>query len=60
MPYTISAKCPCCKKVANSKNQIDEKFGWRNMDNGETIPQSYCRDCRKAYCGKDSPCKVKR
>lgn len=59
MPYTIFAQCPCCKKEAHSKNEIEEKFGWRTMENGETIPQSYCRECRIAHCEAGFPCKVR-
>lgn len=59
MPYTIRAECPCCQKMANGKNEIDLKFGWRKMDNGEEIPQSYCRACRSANCVAGKPCKVR-
>ena len=60
MPYTIRAECPCCQKVATSKSEIEELFGWRTMENGEVIPQSYCRDCRSARCEAGKPCKVKK
>ena len=60
MPYTIRAECPCCRKVATSKNEIERLFGWRTMENGEEIPQSYCRDCRGARCEAGQPCKVKK
>ena len=63
MPYSLSsgneyAECPCCGKKANSLNEIESKFGWRTMENGETIPQSYCRDCRSAHCEAGLPCKA--
>lgn len=60
MPYTIRAECPCCGKVATSKNEIEQLFGWRTMENGEVIPQSYCRDCRSAHCEAGKPCKVNK
>lgn len=63
MPYSLKngyeyAECPCCGKCANSINEITVKFGWRTMDTGETIPQSYCRACRSAHCEKGKPCKA--
>jgi len=42
----INAKCPACGKMANSREEIDTMFGFRNMD-GIVRPQSWCRDCRK-------------
>jgi gas vesicle protein len=42
----VSTKCPSCGKVANSHQDIDQLFGFRNMD-GKILPQSWCRDCRK-------------
>lgn len=57
MPYTITAECPCCGKVADGVDEIEEKFGWR-VPNDKTIPQSYCRECRSAGCKADEPCKV--
>lgn len=60
MPYTLYAECPCCGKRADSLNEIEANFGWRIMDAGKKIPQSYCRDCRKARCEAGKPCKVKK
>ena len=65
MPYSLSkgseyAECPCCGKLADSLNKIEPKFGWRTMETGETIPQSYCRSCRTAHCEAGKPCKVKK
>lgn len=57
MPYTIKAECPCCPKTADGLDEIEEKFGWRVVNNRK-IPQSYCRACRAAKCNKDEPCKV--
>ncbi|WP_298839736.1 hypothetical protein [uncultured Clostridium sp.] len=63
MPYSLStgseyAECPCCGKRANSLGEIEPNFGWRTMETGETIPQSYCRDCRSARCETGQSCKV--
>lgn len=63
MPYSLSngneyAECPCCGKRANSLDEIELIFGWRNIGNDETIPQSYCRACRSAHCEADLPCKA--
>ena len=41
------AKCPRCDKIAKSRQEVEKKFGFRNM-NGMTRPQSWCRSCRKA------------
>lgn len=65
MPYKIDGKyswaeCPCCEKFANGLEEIELKFGWRTMSNGEEIPQSYCRACRSAHCESGLPCKVKK
>ena len=46
MPYGDYAECPNCGKVAYGKVGIEEEFGYRNMETGKTIPQSWCRDCR--------------
>lgn len=40
------AKCPQCNRKAKSRQEIEEKFGFRTMD-GITRPQSWCRSCRK-------------
>ena len=40
------AKCPRCGKVASSRQEIESRFGFRNVD-GLTRPQSWCRTCRK-------------
>ena len=42
---TERAKCPRCNKSADSRKEIEKKFGYRNMD-GMAKPQSWCRDCR--------------
>lgn len=52
MPSTLQAKCPCCNKTAKGDiNKIEEIFGFRNMDSGKRIAQSYCRVCRRKKCG---------
>tara|TARA_Y100000310_G_C20157469_1_gene567528 strand:+ start:135 stop:290 length:156 start_codon:yes stop_codon:yes gene_type:complete len=45
MPYKIEAECPNCKMKAKGKDELEERFGWRNVG-GKTIPQSHCRKCR--------------
>ncbi|EHI79711.1 hypothetical protein HMPREF9093_00014 [Fusobacterium sp. oral taxon 370 str. F0437] len=45
-----SKKCPRCGIIANGEEEIEEKFGYRNMGDGREepiIPQSHCRKCRK-------------
>lgn len=64
MPYNLTkgaeyAECPCCGKHADTQSNIEKEFGWRTMENGETIPQSYCRACRSARCEAEKPCKVR-
>ena len=46
MPYEIKAECPRCGKKAKGLNEIEEKFGFRVMENGQKIPQSHCKQCR--------------
>jgi hypothetical protein len=59
MPYRIEAECPCCGKKKEGLNDVEKFFGFRKMENGEEIPQSYCRACRSAGCKKNEQCKVK-
>ncbi len=40
-------KCPACGKTADSIQDIDKLFGFRNMS-GFVRSQSWCRDCRKS------------
>ena len=40
------AKCPKCCKTVESRQEVEKKFGFRNMD-GISRPQSWCRGCRK-------------
>lgn len=60
MPYGEYAKCPCCGDVAYGKDEIEEKFGYRDMGDGRIIPQSYCRACRGARCEAGKPCKANK
>ena len=48
MPSVIKTSCPKCGKEAKGYSEIEEKFGWRIVNN-KKIPQSYCRDCRKDH-----------
>ncbi len=42
----IPHKCPKCGKTANSHQEIEEKFGYRNMSDGKIRAQSQCKACR--------------
>lgn len=42
MPHGKYAKCPCCGKVALGKIEIEELFGYRNINNKNIKPQAYC------------------
>ena len=44
---SIPKTCPKCDKQAKSWNELINKFGLR-FTNGKHIPQSHCRECRKA------------
>lgn len=56
MPYSLIAECPCCGKEAlDDINKIEELFGFRKMDDGRKIPQSYCRVCRSSKCEAGNP-----
>jgi len=45
LPHT----CPKCKiTTANTYQELEKKFGFRNMGN-EVRNQSWCRECRKKY-----------
>lgn len=39
--------CPNCEKVASSHYEILSLFGFRNMSDGVTRVQSWCKECRK-------------
>ena len=40
------AKCPKCGKIAQARQEIEKKFGFRNIG-GIIRSQSWCRACRK-------------
>ena len=45
---TLPHKCPKCKETeAISYQELDEKFGFRNMSKDSMRNQSRCRECRK-------------
>ncbi len=44
---TLPHKCPKCGKIAENYKELDEKFGFRNMDKNSMRNQSWCRECRK-------------
>ena len=55
MPSTLNAKCPCCGKEANGDlNKIEEIFGFRKMEDGKRIAQSYCKNCRSKKCSPNN------
>ena len=41
-----STLCPHCSKTATGIDSIIKDFGLRNMDDGVTRVQSWCKDCR--------------
>jgi hypothetical protein len=51
MPYGDYAECPNCGKVAYGEDEIEERFGYRNVGPGKRIPQSWCRECRSHGLG---------
>ena len=53
MPYGEYAECPNCGKTAYGEDEIQKLFGYRNMGDGRTIPQSWCRECRKSSSNND-------
>jgi hypothetical protein len=44
---TLPHKCPKCGKEAKTYQELDEKFGFRNMNKNSMRNQSWCRECRK-------------
>lgn len=47
--------CPHC----GHKGWVGVSFGVRRMGDGRVIPQSWCRECRKAQAGETSGKKAK-
>lgn len=46
-PYEVDHTiCPHCGKEANSYEEVESEFGYRNMGDGHIIVQSWCKDCR--------------
>lgn len=45
MPHHVDAECPKCGKKAKGYDNIEDKFGWRII-NDKKKPQSHCRSCR--------------
>jgi hypothetical protein len=41
------AKCPQCNRRAYSEPAVESEFGYRTMEDGKVIVQSWCRECRK-------------
>ena len=48
---TFPYVCPKCNKVANSMEEIEEKFGFQIKD-GKKVSQSWCRECRSLHLEK--------
>ncbi len=45
---TLPHTCPKCKNVkATNYDELEEKFGFRNIDEKSVTNQSWCRECRK-------------
>lgn len=53
MPYNEYAQCPDCGKIARGKDEIEELFGYRKINDSASIPQSWCRECRETVKDKD-------
>jgi hypothetical protein len=50
---TLLHTCPKCRLVtATTYQELDEKFGFRNMNKNSMRNQSYCRECRKKSAKK--------
>ena len=43
----VLASCPQCDTKAYTEAGIEDFFGWRKIEDGKTICQSWCRECRK-------------
>ena len=44
----VLASCPQCDTKAYTEAGIADFFGWRKMEDGKTIVQSWCRECRSS------------
>lgn len=46
LPHT----CPKCRTTtANTYQELDEKFGFRNVSPEKATNQSWCRECRSKH-----------
>ena len=48
VPTRTFAKCPSCRREAFTRQEVEDRFGFRNMD-GVIRPQSWCKRCRKKH-----------
>ena len=47
---TLPHTCPKCNITkATTYQELETKFGFRNMGDNSMRNQSWCRDCRKKY-----------
>lgn len=44
-------RCPHCGITASGNSSVKNIFGFRNMGNGITRVQSWCKDCRSKTVG---------
>ena len=49
--WEVLASCTQCDTKAYTEAGIEDFFGWRKMEDGKIIRQSWCRECRSS--GKD-------
>lgn len=53
MPYNEYAQCPDCGKTAHGKDEIEELFGCRKINDSASVPHSWCCECRETAKDKD-------
>ncbi len=47
---TLPHRCPKCEKEeAKTYQELEKKFGFRNMNKNSMRNQSWCRNCRKKH-----------
>lgn len=46
MSIKLPHVCPNCGKVAKTKKELEEKFGFRTVEGKKIIAQSWCKKCR--------------
>ena len=51
----VLASCTQCDTKAYTEAGIEDFFGWRKMEDGKTIRQSWCRECRSSGKHKTEP-----